>query len=84
MASRGMAVVDCGDGDAGLSTGIAMLKVTFDNMRHGFLLLDEEWRVVEFNSLMIELVGYPAEIVRRGARAYDLVCAGASLGHYRG
>ncbi len=61
-----------------------MLKATFDNMQQGFLLLDQEWRVVEFNALAVELVGYPLEVVHKGAPAHEIIRAGAALGHYRG
>ncbi len=61
-----------------------MLKATFDNMRQGFLLLDDEWRVKNFNSRLNELVGYPPGVMRPGATAYDVVAGAVALGHYHG
>ncbi|HEY4926645.1 MAG TPA: EAL domain-containing protein [Roseiarcus sp.] len=67
-----------------LAAGIEMLKATFDNMRQGFLLLDDEWRVKNFNSRLNELVGYPPGVMRTGATAYDVVASAVALGHYHG
>ena len=61
-----------------LAAGIEMLKATFDNMRQGFLLLDDEWRVKNFNSRLNELVGYPPGVMRTGATAYDVVAPAPS------
>jgi diguanylate cyclase (GGDEF)-like protein len=58
--------------EAELAAGTEMLKVVFDNMRQGFLLLDDQWRVKAFNSRLGEL------------SAYDLVSSAAALGHYHG
>jgi diguanylate cyclase (GGDEF)-like protein len=70
--------------DAELASGTDMLKAVFDNMRQGFLHLDDEWRVKSFNARLNELIGYPAGVVREGATPYELVCAATALGHYHG
>ncbi|WP_158812771.1 bifunctional diguanylate cyclase/phosphodiesterase [Methylocapsa sp. S129] len=70
--------------EAELAAGTEMLKATFDNMHQGFLMLDDEWRVRNFNSRLTELVGYPAGALREGVSAYDLIVAAATLGHYFG
>jgi diguanylate cyclase (GGDEF)-like protein len=70
--------------EAELAIGVEMLKVTFDKMRQGFLLLDDQWRVKNFNSRLAELVGYPEGVLRVGVTAYDLVAGAAALGHYHG
>jgi diguanylate cyclase (GGDEF)-like protein len=70
--------------EAELSVATDMLKAVFDNMRQGFLHLDDEWRVKNFNSRLNELIGYPAGVVREGATPYDLIRAATALGHYHG
>jgi diguanylate cyclase (GGDEF)-like protein len=70
--------------EAELSAGTEMLKAVFDNMRQGFLHLDDQWRVRSFNSRLNELIGYPAGVVRTGVTPYDLICAATALGHYHG
>ena len=61
-----------------------LLRATFDTLRQGFLLLDDNWRVALFNSWLIELIGYPPGVVRNGATAAELVAAAHALGHYHG
>jgi diguanylate cyclase (GGDEF)-like protein len=60
------------------------LTAAFDNVHQGYLLLDSQWRVTNANLRLNELLGYPLDAVLLGASAYDLVCAGAALGHYPG
>jgi PAS domain-containing protein len=67
-----------------LTAGAEILKATFDNLRQGFLVLDEQWRITSFNDRICELFGYPPHVVRLGATIYDLVCAMAALGLYPG
>ena len=66
-----------------LTTGAEILKATFDNLRQGFLVLDDGWRIKSFNDRVCELFGYP-NVVRLGATIYDLICAMAALGLYPG
>jgi diguanylate cyclase (GGDEF)-like protein len=68
--------------EAEVAAGTEMLKATFDNMFQGFLLLDDQWRVKNFNSRLSELIAYPQSVVRVGATALDLVAAAHALGHY--
>jgi PAS domain-containing protein len=65
------------------TTCAEILKATFDNLRQGFLVLDDQWRIASFNDRVCELFGYP-NVVRLGATVYDLVCAMAALGLYPG
>ena len=60
------------------------LTAAFDNVHQGFLLLDDQWRVTNFNDRLNELLGFPSAFTLLGATAFDLVCAGAALGHYPG
>ena len=71
-------------GDAELAICSEALAAAFDNVHQGFLLLDSRWRVTNANLRLNELLGYPPAAVLLGASAYDLVCAGAALGHYHG
>jgi diguanylate cyclase (GGDEF)-like protein len=61
-----------------------VLQAAIDNMRQGFMLLDDDWRVKSFNPRLSELIGYPPSVMRVGASAHDLVCAAMTLGHYEG
>ena len=61
-----------------------VLQAAIDNMRQGFMLLDDDWRVKSFNPRLSELIGYPPSVMRVGASARDLVCAAMTLGHYEG
>ena len=70
--------------EAELAAGVDMLKVIFQNTRQGFMLLDEQWRVKDFNPRLNELIGYPEGVLRKGVSAYELVCTMAALGHYHG
>jgi diguanylate cyclase (GGDEF)-like protein len=73
------------DGDsAGLTSDPEVLNAAIDNMRQGFMLLDEDWNVKSFNPRLIELIGYPPGVMRVGASARDLVSAAVALGHYNG
>jgi diguanylate cyclase (GGDEF)-like protein len=67
---------------AELAPGTEILKATFDNMHQGFLLLDDQWRVKDFNSRISELIEYPQGVVRIGVSAYDLIAAAAVRGYY--
>ena len=68
--------------ETGLTADPVVLKAAIDNMRQGFMLLDDDWRVKNFNPRLSELIGYPPDVLRAGASARDLVCAAAALGHY--
>jgi len=69
---------------AELAVVIAALKTGFENLRQGFLVLDDEWRVMIFNESINEIVGYPPGVVREGAHLYELAAATATLGLYPG
>ena len=66
---------------AALSAGAAMLKATFNNIRQGFILLDDQLRVLSFNSRFSELIGFPPGLVCVGATAYSLISASVALGN---
>jgi diguanylate cyclase (GGDEF)-like protein len=68
--------------DAGLTADPEVLKAAIDNMRQGFMLLDDDWRVRNYNARISELIGYPPGVMRVGASAHDLVRAATTLGHY--
>src|ERR1700679_3626959 len=70
--------------EAELSAGARMLKATFNNVRQGFMLLDDQLRVRSFNPRLGELIGFPPGVIFEGASAYSLVCASVALGHYLG
>jgi diguanylate cyclase (GGDEF)-like protein len=70
--------------DAEPTSYLEALTAAFDNVHQGFLLLDSQWRVTNANSRLNELLGFPPEAELLGASAFDLVCAGAALGHYHG
>jgi diguanylate cyclase (GGDEF)-like protein len=70
--------------DAELSAGARMLKATFNNVRQGFMLLDDQLRVRSFNPRLGELIGFPDGVLFEGASAYSLICASFALGHYPG
>src|ERR1700730_9390997 len=55
-----------------LTAAAEILKATFDNLRQGFLVLDDRWRITSFNDRICELFGYPPYVVRLGATIYDL------------
>ena len=61
-----------------------MLTATFNNVRHGFLLLDDNLRVRSFNPRLSELIGFPPGVIFEGASAYSLIEASVALGHYPG
>ena len=67
-----------------LKSSTAALSAAFDNVRQGFLLLDEQWRVTNFNSRLNEILRFPSSFPLKGATAFELVCKGAELGHYPG
>ncbi len=66
------------------SAGVAMLTATFNNVRHGFLLLDNQMRVRSFNPRLAELIGFSPGVLHEGASAYSLIAASTALGHYPG
>ena len=70
--------------EAELSAGARMLKATFNNVRQGFMLLDDQLRVRSFNPRLGELIGFPDGVLFEGASAYSLICASFALGHYPG
>ena len=70
------------EGDARLPSETELLKATFDNMRLGFLLIDEHWRVKSFNALLSDLMGYPPGVVRVGVSVDDLIHAAVRLDLY--
>src|SRR5450631_1547112 len=55
-----------------LAAVIVALKAGFENLRQGFLVLGDEWRVMIFNERINEIVGYPAGVVREGGHLYEL------------
>jgi diguanylate cyclase (GGDEF)-like protein len=63
---------------------IAALKAGFENLRQGFLVLDDDWRIMMFNERINEIVGCPPGVVREGAHLYELAAATAMLGLYPG
>ena len=67
-----------------LAAGAEMLKATFNNVRQGFMLLDDQLRVRSFNPRLGELIGFPPGVIFEGASAYSLVAASVALGHYPG
>ena len=56
-----------------------ILHAAFDNLNQGFMLLDDNWRVADFNARAVEIVGYPAGAMRLGASAQNLIEALAPL-----
>jgi diguanylate cyclase (GGDEF)-like protein len=62
----------------------AILKAAFDNMNQGFMVVDAEERVTDFNARAIEIVGYPEGVMSVGAAVFDLVRSSAALGHHPG
>jgi diguanylate cyclase (GGDEF)-like protein len=60
------------------------LAAAFDNLHQGFMLLDGQWRVTNFNSRLNEIVGYPAGVLHVGANPHDLISASVALGHHPG
>ena len=70
--------------EARLSAGAEMLKATFNNVRQGFLLLDDQLRVRSFNPRINELIGFPPGVIYEGATAFSLISASVALGHYPG
>jgi diguanylate cyclase (GGDEF)-like protein len=67
-----------------LSAGAEMLKATFNNVRQGFMLLDDGQRVRSFNPRINELIGFPSGVLYEGATAFSLISASVALGHYPG
>src|SRR5580704_5844862 len=67
-----------------LTAGAEMLKATFNNVRQGFMVLDDQLRVRSFNPRLGELIGFPPGVIFEGASAYSLVAASVALGHYPG
>jgi len=47
---------------------IAALKAGFENLRQGFLVLDDDWRIMMFNERINEIVGCPPGVGREGAQ----------------
>jgi diguanylate cyclase (GGDEF)-like protein len=70
--------------EAELSAETEMLKATFDNMHQGFMLLDDHWRVKNFNAQLSDILGYPPGVVHAGVSIRDLVRDAVALGHYPG
>jgi diguanylate cyclase (GGDEF)-like protein/PAS domain S-box-containing protein len=70
--------------EVALAAHLEALRAAFDNLRQGFILLDQRLRVTSFNSRLSEILGFPEDAVRIGASAYELVCIGAAYGHYPG
>ena len=70
--------------EARLSAGAEMLKATFNNVRQGFLLLDDQLQVRSFNPRINELIGFPPGVIYEGATAFSLISASVALGHYPG
>jgi diguanylate cyclase (GGDEF)-like protein len=70
--------------EAAFSAGADMLKATFNNLRQGFMLLDDQLRVRSFNPRLGKLIGFPPGVIFEGASAYSLICASFALGHYPG
>jgi diguanylate cyclase (GGDEF)-like protein len=64
--------------------GCPEMEAAFDNMEQGFMLLDGQRRITNFNSRLQEILGFPAGVLRLGANARDLIDASAALGHYPG
>ena len=60
------------------------MTAAFDNMHQGFMLLDNQGRVTNFNPRLGEIIGYPPGVLRVGATARDLIDGSAALGHYPG
>ena len=69
---------------AAWSVGAAMLTATFNNVRQGFLLLDDLLQVRCFNRRLRELIGFPPGVLLEGATAFSLISASVALGHYPG
>ena len=68
----------------GEATKLAELfETTLVNMRQGLLRLDADLRVVLFNRRMLELTGFPADVVKLGVEVQDLIRAAGALGHYK-
>jgi diguanylate cyclase (GGDEF)-like protein len=61
-----------------------MLKAAFDNVRQGFLVLDNQWRIESFNDRIYELLGLSPGAVRSGITMFDLVRALKAIGVYSG
>ena len=59
-----------------------LFETTLVHMRQGLLMLDADLRVTLFNRRMLELTGYPAEVVKLGAQVRDIIEAGGALGYY--
>src|SRR5277367_3990209 len=70
--------------EARLSAGAEMLKATFNNVRQGFMLLDDQLRIRSFNPRISELIGFPSGVIYEGATAFGLISASVALGHYPG
>ena len=70
--------------EARLSAGAEMLKATFNNVRQGFMLLDDQLRVRSFNPRINELIGFPSGVLYEGTTAFSLISASVALGHYPG
>ena len=60
------------------------IGAAFDYIGQGFTLLDEHWRVTDFNLRLNDIVGFAPGVLRRGASVYDLLRALLALGHFRG
>jgi len=62
----------------------ALLEATLNSMRQGLLVLTADLSVSVFNGCMAEFIGFSPEVLRVGAKAYDLIAAAVALGHYPG
>ncbi len=60
------------------------IEAAFDAIGQGFMLLDEQSRVTDFNSRLNDIVGFAPGVLRVGASVYDLVRSLSALGHFRG
>jgi len=67
---------------AELALAVAVLKAGFENLRHGFMVIDDDWRITMFNDRICEIVGYPPGLIRIGETLYELARAVAKLGLY--
>jgi diguanylate cyclase (GGDEF)-like protein len=67
---------------AELASAVSVLKAGFENLRHGLMVVDDNWRISMFNDRISEIVGYPPGVICLGRTMYELVCATAELGLY--
>ena len=50
-----------------------LLGATFENMAQGFAVYDADMRLIAFNQRLVDLRGYPSDLVRIGMNYEDLV-----------